>query len=162
MVANRAMRKLLEEELAPHERKVELYADALQELLFPPFKSVGECIILSEQPAEILCKGLEQQLDIKNGYDHVWYEVSGTERRINDFLSAPVAPELGVRIAGIVAKTWATQLKMIDPHAKFCFVISCDEKIVTLRFHRVRPDEPSFLSDNLEDYGEEAVGYILA
>ena len=160
MVANRAMKKLLETKLAPEEQKIILSIGELQELLFPPFKFVGDCTILADEPLEILRRGLE--LYKKDGYDHTWYEAGGTKRYINDFLSVPVRPELGVRIAFLVAQTWAMQLKVLDADGKYCFIVSCDidDPMVILRFHKIRLNEPRFLCDDLEGYESEAIGYI--
>lgn len=162
MVANRAMKKLLETKLTPKEQKIILSIGALQKLFFPPFKFVGDCTILADEPLETLRRGLEQQLDIKNGRDHVWYEADGTERCINDCLSEQVRPELGVRIAFLVAQVWALQLKVLDADAKYCFIVSCDcdEPMVILRFHKIRHNEPRYLCDDLEGYKSEAIGYI--
>lgn len=160
MVTNCAMRKLLEAKLTPKEQKIILSIGALQKLFFPPFKFVGDCTILADEPLETLRKGLE--LYEKDGYDHTWYEAGGTKMYINDFLSAPVRPELGVRIAFLVAQAWAMQLKALDATARYCFIVSCDsdEPMVILRFHKIRLDEPRFLCHDLEGYESEAVGYV--
>lgn len=71
---------------------------------------------------------------------------------------------LGVRTAFMAARIWAVQVKAMDPSAKYCFLVGCDcdSGNVTLRFHKVRPDEPNWLTDDLEDYQLDAVGYFIA
>lgn len=52
------------------------------------------------------------------------------------------------------------ELKIIDCESKFCLISSCDDDNVTIRFHKIRNEEPLWLSDDLEQY-DQPVGYII-
>ena len=47
------------------------------------------------------------------------------------------------------------------PDSQFCFIICSDEEHVEIRFHKVRNNEIRWLSDDLESYSDEAVGYVV-
>ena len=49
----------------------------------------------------------------------------------------------------------------MEPHSKFCLILSCDEEHVEIRFHKIHPGEKMWLDENLEDYPEEAIGYAI-
>ena len=67
----------------------------------------------------------------------------------------------GTQIALIAIEVWALSLKQLDPDSKFCLIMCSNEDRVEIRFHKVRDNEISWLSDNLEGYKGDAVGYVI-
>jgi hypothetical protein len=62
-------------------------------------------------------------------------------------------------LAFIIAECWINKLKRLKPKAKFCFIFSCDNEYVTIRYHKMRKGE-KWLCDNIDEY-EQPVGYII-
>lgn len=56
---------------------------------------------------------------------------------------------------------WAIRLKQMEPDSEFCFIMCSDEQHVEIRFHKLREDEIGWLSDDIEGYKDEAVGYLI-
>ena len=79
-------------------------------------------------------KALEMYMD-KTGY-----EATNTEIRLNSYFEKNIS---------------------MEPHSKFCLILSCDEEHVEIRFHKIHPGEKMWLDENLEDYPEEAIGYAI-
>ena len=71
-------------------------------------------------------------------------------------LPVPVA----TKIAFMAMKIWALKLKELDPESKFCIIICSLDKYVEIRFHKVRDDEVSWLSGDIESDKKVAIGYI--
>ena len=100
-------------------------------------------------------KALEMYMD-KTGY-----EASNTETRLNSYFEKNISVELGTKMALMVLEIWSLQLKNMEPHSKFCLILSCDEEHVEIRFHKIHPGEKMWLDENLENYPEEAIGYAI-
>ena len=137
---------------------VKIDMDRLGNLLFPPFKVVCDCVIISNEKKEYLEKYYLEQSESK---DKTFYEARNTETRINEYIESDdmdICTE--IELAFLVIKSWYMQLRHIDSDAKFCFIISCDENNVELRFHKSRHNERSWLGNNIDIYNDP-VGYII-
>lgn len=140
--------------------KLELRLESLGKLFSPPFRKVKDCIIISKKSADELEPYLESVVQEVYG-DKTGYEASNTETRINCFFENAISEITGVKIALIVLEVWAMRLKEMDPESNFCLIMCSDEDHVEIRFHKVRSEEGGWLLDDIEDYKDGAVGYII-
>lgn len=132
---------------------------ALRNLLFPEFKQVRDCIIIAKESALELEKGFDKALEMY--FDKTEYETCNTETRIDCFFESEISMKQGVEMALLTIKVWAFQLKSMQPDSKFCMIISCDENHTEIRFHKIHKGERMWLSDNINDYTEGAIGYFI-
>lgn len=160
MVCNKKMRKLIEE---MKETKIgttiELELKGIRELFLPNIKKVYDCLIISEKSV----KELEENFNkaIKTSFDKTGYEASQNETYINQYLlNEDITIYNMLEITNIVINVWKNHLKAIDNSGKICFIIGCDNKNITLRFHKVRSNENMWLGDDIEKF-EDAVGYVI-
>lgn len=131
----------------------------LNGLMIPNFVQVYDCIIISKKPLYILKENFKKAVLMHT--DKIGYEAGNTEIRINDYVESINNSVQGMlQIALIVIECWLNKLKNIDKTSKFCFIISCDNENVTIRFHKVRENEKMWISKELEEY-KEPVGYII-
>ncbi len=153
--------KCLLDSLSEHstKEKMVLNLQQLKMLFDPPFKQVKDCIIISEKSSE----KLEDYFDdvIKTYMDRTGYEASNTETNINDFFDNKISILTGITLGLITIEIWSLKLKQLDANSKFCFIMFSDDEHVEIRFHKVRPNEYMWLSNDLEGYDGEAVGYII-
>lgn len=157
---NSKMNEVLENKEAMKE-KIEVDLDCLSELFFPELKKVYDCIIISSENLDELEANFESSIEFLGGKN--FYEVSETEILMNSYLEdsgKKYSLYTLLNLAQMVVYIWQVQLNSLDSDSKFCFIISCDEKRVTLRFHKVREGEPEWLADDLDLY-DEPVGYII-
>ena len=158
-IANESMKKLLrqcgDEQLNLPSVKV----SALRELLFPPFRAVRDCVILSEMPAEELDAAFDQAME--KCFDKTDYEACNTETRIDCFFEDALSREQGFEIALLALETWAFQLKCMQPEARFCMILACDEDHTEIRFHKLREGESLWLNDDINHYTDGAIGYFI-
>lgn len=154
---NKKMKGIVESKKVGLEKKNQITVNHLQNLLFPNFVLVHDCIIISKKPLQQLEKHFDSSLKLYS--EKTAYEASNTEIRINDFFDNQISAADAISIAFLVIDCWVPRLKSLGKGCKICFIFSCDEEFVTLRFHRIRSTEKMWLADNLEDY-EEPVGYV--
>ena len=139
--------------------EIKLNMHQLKALFSPPFKRIKDCIIITDKNID----ELEEAFDnvIKMYMDKTGYEASNTETRINCYFENDISMVTGTQIALMVIEIWALKLKQMEPDSKFCFTLCSDEEYVEIRFHKVRNDERRWLAEDLEDYKDGAVGYVL-
>lgn len=130
----------------------------LRQLFLPPIKRVGDCIIIAPESVEEIEPYLDRAVQMYG--DKTGYEASNSEVMINDFFDKPLSRVQGIRIALLAADLWVIQLKTLAPETTFRIILASDEESVTMRFHQVRADELGWLSEDIEDYKYEAVGYM--
>ena len=159
-VVNSRMRELLKKISCPlAEDGFEMRMEPCKRLFFPPLKKVKDCVIISEKPVGKLEAAFDKALEMY--MDKTGYEASNTETRLNSYFEKNISMEMGTKMALMVLEIWSLQLKNIEPHSKFCLILSCDEEYVEIRFHKIHPGEKMWLDENLEDYPEEAIGYAI-
>lgn len=159
-ITNNKMKKLLEHvSNCPNEEKLQLSVQQLDKLFYPTLKRVKDCVIISEKSLSNLEKTFDNAMSMY--IDKTGYEASNTETRINCYFENEISIEAGTKIALMVIEVWALRLKQIEPYSKFCLILVCDEEYVEIRFHKVRSNEKSWLADNLEEYEDGAVGYVI-
>lgn len=160
MICNKKMRKLLDEmKDRDTEVNIEFELCGIKKLFLPNIKKVYDCIIISEKSVEELEKNFSKA--IKISFDKTGYEASRNETYINQYLvNEDVTVYDVLEITNIVIDIWKSQIKAIDNSAKICFIIGCDNKNVTLRFHKIRSNEGMWLGENIDDFAD-AVGYII-
>lgn len=160
LISNSKMKELVDNLYTyPSIEMLELNIQQLNKLLFPPFKKVKDCVIISQKSVD----KLESTFDntIKMYMDKTGYEASNTETRINDYFENEISLAGGTQIALMVMETWALQLKQMEPNTKFCLIICSDEERVEIRFHKMRDSGNGWLAKDLEKYKDGAVGYVL-
>ena len=139
--------------------KIEIELNSLEKLFFPEFKKVYDCIIISSQKVEELETKFEQALKFLGGKN--LYEISSTEILINSYLEMKNCTLYTIlKLTLMTIEIWKLQLKLLEPQGQFCFIISCDANRVTLRFHKVREDQPEWLDNDLETY-DQPIGYLI-
>lgn len=159
MITNKRMDELLSQ-VDPSAGFPGVQIDQLEKLFTPQFRQVEDCIIISDRSSAELEKHFNKA--IKMHTDKTGYEASNTETQIDSFFQGLMTGALGVQIAVLTISLWVPQLKCMDPNSDFCFIVSYNGGATTLRFHKVRTEEAGWLTDDLEDYTNEAVGYIIA
>ena len=140
------------------DEEVKFKIQQFNELLFPSFKKVKDCIIITKKNVHELEKEFENMIKVYG--DRTGYEASNTETRIHCYLENEISMETGIRIALDITEIWALQLKKLEFNSRFCFIICADEDFVELRFHKVRSDEEPWLSEEIHDY-DEFVAYCI-
>lgn len=157
---NSKMKKLLEYiSDYPNTEELQLNMQQLKVLFSPPLKRVRDCIIISDESIDKLEKTFDNA--IKMYMDKTGYEASNTETRINCCFENDISMETGTQIALMVIGIWTLKLKQMEPYSKFCLIMCSNEKHVEIRFHKVRDDESTWLTEDLEGYKDEAIGYIM-
>jgi len=159
-VTNSKMKSLLNDvSKYPGIDEMEINLKQLKELFLPPFRKIKDCIIITEKSAEELepyfAKAVKMHMN-KSGY-----EFSNTETRINCFFDNEISMIAGTQIALIVIETWALKLKQMEPDTEFCFIMCSDEERVEIRFHKVREEEGIWVDDDIENYTDGAIGYVI-
>lgn len=159
-ITNSKMKNLLEH-ISTHSssEEVSLNVQQLKNLFSPSFKKVKDCIIITEKNIDDLEVAFDNMIKIYG--DKTGYEASNTETRINCYIENEISVVTGIQIALVVIEMWGLKLKRIEPDSQFCFIICSDEEHVEIRFHKVRNNEIRWLSDDLESYSDEAVGYVV-
>jgi len=131
----------------------------LKELLSPDFVSVYDCILISKKSVEVLEQSFNKAIEMYG--DRTGYEASNTEMRINDYIDNENLNIYDIlSLTMLILDCWSAKLKQIDCEAKFCFIISCDSPYVTLRYHKFRETEGTWLLEDINQY-EGAVGYLI-
>lgn len=158
-IGNAEMRALLKA-VAASKESLALHTDVtrLRQLFLPPIKRVGDCIIIASESVEEIEPYLDEAVQMYG--DKTGYEASNSEVMINDFFDQPLSRVQGTRIALLAADLWAMQLKTFAPETTFRIILSSDDESVIIRFHQVRADELGWLSEDVESYKYEAVGYM--
>ena len=112
------------------------------------FTHVDDCVVFSGQP--------DNRSDFP---DRTGYECFANHIHVDD-LVLECSPETLVEQAIALAEFLNHRLRTVAPNSTFRFIISMhDDGGCTLRFHTVRSGE-DWVSDNLEQYTEEAVAVI--
>lgn len=159
-ITNNRMEKILKKiTQLSFKELLEINMEQLDKLFFPPFKQIKDCVIISESPISTLESFFDKS--IKIFADKTGYEASNTETRINSYFENTISSELGVKIALTVLEVWTLQLKKMEPNSKFCLILLCDEHHVEIRFHKIHVNEKMWLDENIENYTDEAVGYVI-
>ena len=159
-VANSKMKKLLKDiSDHPSVENLKFNFSDLYDLFFPRFKKVKDCIIISKKSVN----GLEMFFDkAMEMYKYkICYESSCSDTRIDCYFEGKVSIMTRIQVALIALEIWTLKLKQMETYSKFCLIMYGNEDRVEIRFHKVRDNEISWLSDNLEGYKGDAVGYVI-
>lgn len=137
----------------------EINIEKFKLLCFPSFKRVYDCVVISNKKTDELEASFEKA--IKFNQDKTGYEANNSETCISQSLDSSdnVLPGL-LNMALFIVPIWKMQISKLFMESRICFIITCNEEEVFLRYHLVREDEPNWLADNLEKYAEP-VGYML-
>lgn len=114
------------------------------------FKEVEGCVFLRE-----LFSGYDHATALPQYGDATGYEASVNAQRIEDYLPRGAArtPTSLAMIAQSCARLLAESLRAFSMD-QFRVVVSVDGTSSTIRFHKIREDEPSWLAPDLEAYSE--------
>ena len=110
-------------------------------------------------PAEELDAAFDQAME--KCFDKTDYEACNTETRIDCFFEDALSRKQGFEIALLALETWTLQLKCIQPEARFCMILACDEDYAEIRFHKLREGESPWLNDDISHYTDGAIGYFI-
>ena len=159
-ITNSEMKKLLKEVFEhPSVESLKFNFSELYNLFFPKFKKVKDCIIIAEESVDELEMFFDRAMEI---YQYkICYEAVNTDTRIDCYFEGKVSIMTRIQVALIALEIWTLKLKQMEPYSKFCLIMYGNEDRVEIRFHKVRDNEISWLSDNLEGYKGDAVGYVI-
>ena len=143
----------------PSSEGISLNMQQLKSLFFPSFKSVKDCIIITDKDIDKLILSFDNV--IKMYGDRTGYEASNTETRVNCYFENEISMETGTRIAIMAIEIWSLRLKQMEPESQFCFILSSDEERVEFRFHKIHENEIMWLANDLESYNDGAIGYVV-
>lgn len=159
-ITNRKMKELLGNMNTSLDKEVlQLNLQNLKELIFPPFKQVKDCVIISKKSIDMLEIAYDKSVELN--MDKTGYEAGSSETRINTYFENNISMEAGTQIALIVLEIWALELKELQPDSKFCLMVFSDENCVEIRFHKIHERENMWMDEEIEHYEDGAVGYAL-
>jgi hypothetical protein len=145
MQANRAMRQLLADGAAL--RSADVLPRRLAEILHDGINLVDDCLVLGKSDAIPRLDSVRDAVRDKTGYECFVNHIHLKE--VGDSAA-------GLRQAVAFSTRVALEAVRVAPNRSLRFIISRNGEDWTVRFHTLRPDE-SWVSDDLEGYGEEAV-----
>ena len=95
-------------------------------------------------------------------HDYATYLEAGcSDCRINDFFEVENDDER-LKLAFTIADMWAMKLSNLFPQEEFHIVIAEKDGNITMRFHKFRDDEPTWLEeDDLDGYESEAICVMI-
>jgi len=126
-------------------------------LIWPEFYEVKGFVLLKKN------KDIDKELDadkiLSLYHDRTGFEASYNEFRIEDYFEWCIGKPIdGLAMAIKLSEIWGLKLKKEFPDYKFYIIMSYDGSFTTIRFHKYRDDEDSWISINeLDDYKEESI-----
>lgn len=160
MQTNKEMKNLLHKSTYKKLKEIKINNKSLSDLLFPKFICVQDLVYIKsnaflEEEANLI------DLTTACFQSKTEYEIDKTETLINSYIddSELYASDV-VPFALIIARVWANMLKLLTQDDKICFIISCSDKLVTLRFHKLRSGE-EWLNQDLEGYNQPICRLII-
>jgi hypothetical protein len=128
-------------------------------ICFPNFKRVYDCVVISDKETVELEASFDKAIKINQ--DKTGYEANKSETCISHLmnLSDNSLSEL-LHMALLIVPIWKVQISSLFMERQICFVITCNEDEVIMRYHLIREEEPNWLANDLEKY-KEPVGYIV-
>lgn len=126
-------------------------------MIWPEFCEIKGFVLLKKD------KDIYEDLDVDRilsfYHDRTGFEASYNELRIEDYFDWCIGkPIEGLAMAVKLSEIWGCKLKKDFPNYKFCIIIGYDDSFTTIRFHKFRDDEYSWISiDDLDDYKEESI-----
>lgn len=134
---------------------IQIKINDLTKLFNPVIKQENDCVIMDFFRSKT--NGDKKKIVIK---DKTGFEASCNEVHLDSILEGNFDYSILLKMAFLLIETWSFRLRDNGYIGKYCFIISCSNNDLVLRFHKVRNNEDRWLSDNIEDYNMEAVGYI--
>jgi hypothetical protein len=123
--------------------------ERLERILAEGLQSVGDCVILTGFEAALAHGPVEQHPDATA------LEAFVNHCHVDDELNLPARAPALLAQAGCYAGRLAAELAQAYPSEQFLVIFTVSDSCI-VRFHKVRPGE-SWLADDLESYGDEAV-----
>jgi hypothetical protein len=108
----------------------------------------------------ICTKTKKQMMDFS---DITSFEAFFNHIHVSDFIEGESCSHNYLNIGLAIAYVIKLKLKVAFPRKKFKIIVSYDittNDDCTIRFHSIHKNEADWLSENLEDYKEEAIGVI--
>jgi len=159
MITNQKMKMLIKK--AKESKKNEILQLEMNDLAMffsPNLKQVYDCIIISNKKEEELELGFIDA--IKMHTDRTGYEASNTETPISLCFENGISEETAIIIGLMVIDVWSIKIKQLDKDSKYCFILASCDGDVEVRFHKVRNNEKSWLTSDLESYNNP-VGFEI-
>ena len=146
MQANRAMSQLLANDSAL--QSADVLPDELAQISRDGVSLVDDCLVVGKSNAVLHLDTVRAAVMDKTGYEcfvnHVHLKDRGD-------------PTAVLRQAVAFCKRVSVEALRVDSKRSLRFIISKNGEDWTVHFHTHRPDEPGYVSDDLEGYAEEAV-----
>ncbi|PRS08678.1 hypothetical protein C6W22_10860 [Bacillus atrophaeus] len=155
---NKNMKRLQEQHLKDLSNTKKVDLSNLKDVISPNIVKVDDCFILDLEYELTESPTINWNRILKMYGDKTGYEASCNELRINDYLDySDLSVEEILIYALQVMNGWENHLNEKFPEHKFVVVLSIDEGFATLRFYKYREEESSWLKEDIEEYGNEAI-----
>lgn len=125
--------------------------------IWPDFFEVKGFVLLKKDNDTF--KELDENKILSIHYDRTGFESSYNEFRIEDYFDWCIGkPMEGLALAVKLSEIWEYKLKKDFPTYKFHIIIGFDGDFTTIRFHKLRDEESSWIAlDNLEEFKEQSI-----
>lgn len=135
------------------------YQDASDKMirLWPEFLEVKGFVLLKKNNDAF--EKLDEEKILSIYYDRTDFEASYNEFRIEDYFDSYIGnPMEGLILAVKLSEIWEYKLKRDFPNYKFHIIIGFDDNYTTIRFHKLREEEGSWIAlDNLDEYKGKSI-----
>lgn len=129
----------------------------IEYISYPIFVEVEECILLkdkTEEMEELNMSFIYELYGDKSGFEASFNHIHITQDTNNNIRN----PIEGLKFAMHILNIWKSKLNTDFPECKFHLLLSFDGETSTLRFHRYREEEGSWIRINdLDGYKNEAI-----
>ncbi|SEJ49895.1 hypothetical protein SAMN05660742_1092 [Propionispira arboris] len=139
---------------------IEIYhQDFLDKMMriWPEFLEVKGFVLLKKNKGDF--EELDENKILSIYYDRTGFEASYNEFRIEDYFDWCIEkPIENLALAIKLSEIWECKLKRDFPSYKFHIIIGFDGKFTTIRFHKLRDEEGSWIAlENLDDYKNNSI-----
>ncbi|GLC30954.1 hypothetical protein [Clostridium omnivorum] len=125
--------------------------------IWPEFYEIKGFVLLKKHKDTV--EELDEDKIISVYYDRTGFEASYNEFRIEDYFDWCIGkPMEGLALAVKLSEIWECKLKRDFPNYKFHIIMGFDGNYTTIRFHKFRDEEGSWIAlDDLDDYKEKSI-----
>ncbi|MCE5286597.1 MAG: hypothetical protein LLG02_12220 [Pelosinus sp.] len=120
--------------------------------IWPEFLEIKGFVILKKYNNTI--EELDEDKILSVYYDKTGFEASYNEFRIEDYFDWSIGkPMEGLALAVKLSEIWECKLKREFPSYKFHIIVGFDGNYTTIRFHKLRDEEGSWIAlEDLDEY----------
>ncbi|WP_252244565.1 MULTISPECIES: hypothetical protein [unclassified Clostridium] len=141
-------------------RSIEIsHKDFLDKIMriWPEFLEIKGFVLLKKCNDTV--KKLDEKRVLSVYYDRTGFEASYNEFRIEDYFDWCIGkPTEALALAVKLSEIWEYKLKSEFPSYKFHIIIGFDGDFTTIRFHKLRDEESSWIAvDNLDEFKGQSI-----